>query len=358
MQLIDNPSTPPVNTYSVAVNLTAGSSTRCRSRPVARGERAHAGRRRRDLAPGITRRWRRPSRPRPRWWSSPTTPSPRPPTASSLNLPSAQDELISAVAAANPHTVVVVDAGAPVAMPWLSQVSSVLDAGIPASRTGPRSREVLFGQVDPSGHLPVTFPTSLSRSRPRPRPSSPGPAVRSQYSEGVDVGYRWYDAQHIHAAVPVRVRAVLHAVRVQRPARRTRRGRRRARRPGVGDGHQRRESSRAPMSPSCTWAIRPRRRAAASAGRLPARPAGSRAVDRGCSSRSPRATRGGGTTGPAAGPRPPGLYRVYVGDSSALADLPLRDAFQMTPDAGGSAGARQRAEHDDAGPALERHRDA
>ncbi len=80
----------------------------------------------------------------------------------SLNLPSAQDELISAVAAANPNTVVVVDAGAPVAMPWLSQVSAVLDAWYPGQSNGTSLRGRAVRQVDPSGHLPVTFPTSLS----------------------------------------------------------------------------------------------------------------------------------------------------------------------------------------------------
>ena len=81
----------------------------------------------------------------------------------SLNLPSAQDELISAVAAANPHTVVVINAGAPVAMPWLSQVAGVLDAWYPGQTNGTSLASVLFGQTDPGGHLPVTFPASLSQ---------------------------------------------------------------------------------------------------------------------------------------------------------------------------------------------------
>ena len=112
----------------------------------------------------------------------------------SLNLPSAQNELISAVAAANPHTVVVVDAGAPVTMPWINQVSSVVDAWYPGESNGTALASVLFGQTDPSGHLPVTFPTDLSQV-PASTPSQfPGTGGEVQYSEGIDVGYRYYDA--------------------------------------------------------------------------------------------------------------------------------------------------------------------
>ena len=112
----------------------------------------------------------------------------------SLNLPSAQNELISAVAAANPHTVVVVDAGAPVTMPWINQVSSVVDAWYPGESNGTALASVLFGQTDPGGHLPVTFPTDLSQV-PASTPSQfPGTGGEVQYSEGIDVGYRYYDA--------------------------------------------------------------------------------------------------------------------------------------------------------------------
>ena len=113
-----------------------------------------------------------------------------------LNLPSAQDELISAVAAANPHTVVVVDAGAPVAMPWLGQVGAVLDAWYPGESNGTALASVLFGETDPSGHLPVTFPQSLAQV-PASSPSQfPGVNGQADYSEGIDVGYRYYDANH------------------------------------------------------------------------------------------------------------------------------------------------------------------
>ena len=137
----------------------------------------------------------------------------------SLNLPSAQNELISAVAAANPHTVVVINAGAPVAMPWLTQVAAVVDAWYPGQTSGTALASVLFGETDPSGHLPVTFPRSLAQVPAASTTAQfPGVNGKVQYSEGLDVGYRWYDAKDISAAVPVRLRAVLHHVRLQRPA--------------------------------------------------------------------------------------------------------------------------------------------
>jgi beta-glucosidase len=114
----------------------------------------------------------------------------------SLNLPSAQNELISAVAAANPHTVVVLDAGAPVVMPWLNQVSSVVDAWYPGESNGTALAAVLFGQVDPSGHLPVTFPTDLSQVPASTASEFPGVDGQVDYSEGIDVGYRYYDADN------------------------------------------------------------------------------------------------------------------------------------------------------------------
>jgi beta-glucosidase len=113
-----------------------------------------------------------------------------------LNLPSAQNELISAVAAANPRTVVVIDAGAPVVMPWINQVASVVDAWYPGESNGTALAAVLFGGVDPGGHLPVTFPVGLSQV-PAASPSEfPGVNGRALYSEGIDVGYRYYDANN------------------------------------------------------------------------------------------------------------------------------------------------------------------
>jgi beta-glucosidase len=120
----------------------------------------------------------------------------------SLNLPSAQDELISAVAAANPHTVVVINAGAPVAMPWLSSVAGVVDAWYPGQTSGTSLASVLFGQTDPGGHLPVTFPSSLSQVPASTTAQFPGNGSTVQYSEGIDVGYRWYDAKSVTPLFP------------------------------------------------------------------------------------------------------------------------------------------------------------
>ena len=90
----------------------------------------------------------------------------------------------------------VVDAGAPVTMPWINQVSSVVDAWYPGESNGTALASVLFGQTDPSGHLPVTFPTDLSQV-PASTPSQfPGTGGEVQYSEGIDVGYRYYDANN------------------------------------------------------------------------------------------------------------------------------------------------------------------
>jgi beta-glucosidase len=111
-----------------------------------------------------------------------------------LALPADQDRLISAVAAANPHTVVVLDAGGPVLMPWLGEVSSVLDAWYPGQSDGTSLAAVLFGAADPSGHLPITFPASTADDPVSQPAQFPGTGGTVDYSDGVDVGYRWYDA--------------------------------------------------------------------------------------------------------------------------------------------------------------------
>ncbi len=114
----------------------------------------------------------------------------------SLNLPSAQNELISAVAAANPRTVVVIDAGAPVVMPWIGKVASVVDAWYPGESNGTALAAILYGRADPGGHLPVTFPTGLSQVPASTSAEFPGEDGRVLYSEGIDVGYRYYDARN------------------------------------------------------------------------------------------------------------------------------------------------------------------
>jgi beta-glucosidase len=120
----------------------------------------------------------------------------------SLALSGDQDQLVQAVAAANPHTIVVVKSGNPVLMPWLNQVPAVLEAWYPGEEDGNAVAAVLFGTVDPSGKLPVTFPASASQT-PTSSPSQfPGTGGQVHYSEGLDVGYRGYDAENITPMFP------------------------------------------------------------------------------------------------------------------------------------------------------------
>jgi beta-glucosidase len=198
-QLLDDPSTPPVSTYSVAVNLTAGQTY---SVAINGASSAFLWGTPSALAPGIAAAVSAAK-------SASTAvvvvsddteseATDRP----SLNLPSAQDELISAVAAANPHTVVVINAGAPVAMPWLRHVASVLDAWYPGETSGTALASVLFGQTDPGGHLPVTFPASLRQVPASTTAEFPGNGSKVLYSEGVKVGYRWYDTKNTTPLFP------------------------------------------------------------------------------------------------------------------------------------------------------------
>jgi beta-glucosidase len=120
----------------------------------------------------------------------------------SIGLPGGQNQLIRAVAAANPDTIVVLNTGGPVTMPWLSRVRSVLEAWYPGQEDGNAIAAVLFGDVDPSGHLPETFPKSLSQVPASTPAQWPGVNGRVRYSEGLDVGYRWYDAKGITPLFP------------------------------------------------------------------------------------------------------------------------------------------------------------
>lgn len=117
-----------------------------------------------------------------------------------LSLPWGQDEMITAVAAANPNTVVVLETGNPVSMPWRDAVNAVVQAWYPGQAGARAIAEMLTGRVNPSGRLPITFPVDLDQT---PRPQLPGvdapwgTASTIEYSEGADVGYRWY-AAHGH----------------------------------------------------------------------------------------------------------------------------------------------------------------
>jgi beta-glucosidase len=138
----------------------------------------------------------------------------------SLSLPDHQDDLIAKVAAANPHTIVVLETGSPVTMPWAEHVSGILEAWYAGSRGADALARVLFGEVNPSGKLPLTFPRSeADLPHPHivkpPRESTthggpdewkaiaPGlPAFQITYDEGLKVGYKWYDAEHKQVLFP------------------------------------------------------------------------------------------------------------------------------------------------------------
>jgi len=119
-----------------------------------------------------------------------------------LALTGTQDDLVRAVAAANPHTVVVVNSGAPVLMPWVDGVPAILETWYPGEEDGNALAAVLFGDVDPGGRLPVTFPVSDSQTPASTPDRWPGVNGVATYSEALKVGYRWYDAQGLTPLFP------------------------------------------------------------------------------------------------------------------------------------------------------------
>ena len=139
----------------------------------------------------------------------------------SLALPERQDDLIAKVAAANPHTIVVLETGSPVTMPWSDQVSGILEAWYGGSRGAEAVARVIFGEVNPSAKLPITFPKSeadlphLSIVKPpvasTTKDGDPDawktiarglPAFQTAYDEGLKVGYKWYDAERKQVLFP------------------------------------------------------------------------------------------------------------------------------------------------------------
>jgi beta-glucosidase len=138
----------------------------------------------------------------------------------SLSLPEHQDELIAVVAAANPHTIVVLETGGPVTMPWAGQVSGILEAWYAGTQGAEALANLIFGDVNPSAKLPITFPRSEADLPHRsvvqpPRESTTGdepdawkkiaaglPAFQTSYDEGLKVGYKWYDAEKKQVLFP------------------------------------------------------------------------------------------------------------------------------------------------------------
>ncbi|KQY00327.1 MULTISPECIES: glycoside hydrolase family 3 C-terminal domain-containing protein [Massilia] len=125
--------------------------------------------------------------------------------ATSLALPDNQDTLIDNVAGANPRTVVVLETGGPVAMPWVAKIPAVLEAWYPGTSGGEAIARVLFGAVNPSGHLPATFPVS-EQQLPRPTldgdPKQPEQRFTVDYKEGAAIGYKWFDQKGLTPLFP------------------------------------------------------------------------------------------------------------------------------------------------------------
>jgi beta-glucosidase len=142
----------------------------------------------------------------------------------SMALPDNQDALIDTVARANGRTLIVLETGGPVLMPWVDKVPAILQAWYPGQRGGEAIARILFGDVDPSGRLPITFPASAAQA-PRPEPAGLGELHAAEarrnagdktvygmsggvapfavdYQEGADVGYRWYAAKRLKPLFP------------------------------------------------------------------------------------------------------------------------------------------------------------
>jgi beta-glucosidase len=137
-----------------------------------------------------------------------------------ISLPENQDNLIEKIAAANSHTIIVLETGGPVTMPWADQVSGIFEVWYGGSRGAEALARLIFGDVNPSGKLPITFPKSeadlphLSVVKP-PRESTTNgepdawkkiaaglPAFQIKYDEGLKVGYKWYDAEKKQVLFP------------------------------------------------------------------------------------------------------------------------------------------------------------
>ena len=119
-----------------------------------------------------------------------------------LDLSSADETMISDVAAVNPNTIVVINSGSPVVMPWLGQVAGVFENWYGGQETGAAAAALIFGTANPSGKLPVTFPASLGQVPAQTTAQWPGTSTGVTYSEGVNIGYRWYQSQNITPLFP------------------------------------------------------------------------------------------------------------------------------------------------------------
>ena len=135
-----------------------------------------------------------------------------------LSLSDNQDALIEQVAAANPHTIVVLETGTAVTMPWIDKVAGVVEAWYAGSAGHKALANVLVGDVNPSGKLPMTFPRAISDLPhpvipplpPQNRGQGAAPLIAAyvcltysvHYNEGAEVGYKWYQTQHKRRCLP------------------------------------------------------------------------------------------------------------------------------------------------------------
>ncbi|HTC93913.1 MAG TPA: glycoside hydrolase family 3 C-terminal domain-containing protein [Terriglobales bacterium] len=119
-----------------------------------------------------------------------------------LALPGTDDSLIEQVVAAQPKTIVVIKSGSPVLMPWVNSVPAILEAWYPGSEDGNAVAAVLFGDFNPSGKLPITFPVSNTQIAANTPSQYPGVNGVETYSEGVKMGYRYYDANNLQPLFP------------------------------------------------------------------------------------------------------------------------------------------------------------
>ncbi len=136
--------------------------------------------------------------------------------AATISLANNQDALVDAVAAANPHTIVVLENGGPVAMPWADRVQGIVEAWYPGIGGAQSLANILFGQVNPSGRLAITFPKSDDQlphpqvpgidliAHPGPGHHRPGELPPFDYdaTEGVRVGYKWFESQQLTPLFP------------------------------------------------------------------------------------------------------------------------------------------------------------
>ena len=117
-----------------------------------------------------------------------------------MDLPGSQDELVARVIEANPRTVVVVNSGAPVSLPFAGRAAALLQCWFAGQELGNALADVLCGDAEPGGRLPVTFPERIEHTPAFG--NFPGEASQVRYGEGLLMGYRWYEARHLPVRFP------------------------------------------------------------------------------------------------------------------------------------------------------------